>query len=130
MAYYAKGANAERELMQLFAEKGFSVARVAGSGSNALPCPDLVAMKGNCRLALEVKSVSGTYLNIEKPQIDEQVHWAKNAGIDYFVVWKVFRKGFFLLKKEQFRENKMHYAIKVDEAMGKGIELDVFFEGI
>ena len=87
-------------------------------------------MKGKCRLALEVKSVSGTYLNIEKPQIDEQVFWAKNAGIDYFVVWKVFRKGFFLLKPELFRENKMHYAIKVDEAMGKGIELDVFFAAL
>ena len=50
-----KGSNAERELVEMFWEKGFSAVRVAGSGTSKFPCPDVVASNGQLTFQLNVK---------------------------------------------------------------------------
>ena len=45
MTHYNKGANAERELIKQLSMHNFAVLRVAGSGTNPLPCPDVVVLK-------------------------------------------------------------------------------------
>lgn len=127
MPNYSKGANAERELMQFFAGKGFSVARVAGSGSNSLPCPDMIALKGEKRFALEVKSVFSDYLNIPLKQLEQEMRWAENAGMKFFVAWKLFRKGFFLIEPGLFKKNKKNFSVSLEIVLRKGIPLKNFF---
>src|SRR3990167_2246744 len=71
MAHYAKGANAERELIHLLYDRGFAVVRVAGSGKTSLPCPDIVALAPKVKLAFECKAWDKEHLNITTAQMDE-----------------------------------------------------------
>ena len=64
MARYNKGASAERELIKMFFNAGFSVARVAGSGSSSLPCPDMIALSKKKKMAFECKAWKANYLNL------------------------------------------------------------------
>ncbi|MBU1929998.1 hypothetical protein KJ972_00680, partial [Candidatus Micrarchaeota archaeon] len=97
MSRYAKGANAERELVKKLFEAGFSVARVAGSGVSSLPAPDLLAFSKSHRFGLECKAWDSTSLTIPKRQFEELVHWCDNAACQAVFAWKVSNKGWFFL---------------------------------
>jgi Holliday junction resolvase len=124
MARYNKGANAERELIKLFAENDFAVLRVAGSGTNPLPCPDVVALKDGIAIAIECKAKKGLYLPISIEQIEEEVGWAKMAGAKFIIAWKVPRKGWLFLKVNDFRKTNKNYMIKIDEAFQKALTFE------
>ena len=99
MAHYNKGANAERELIKAFFDKGFAVLRVAGSGVSPLPSPDVVALKSGRIIAIECKAWKGNYLAIESKTFLDEVNWAKTAGAEFFVGWKVPHKGWFFIQE-------------------------------
>ncbi|MDD3159438.1 MAG: Holliday junction resolvase Hjc [Candidatus ainarchaeum sp.] len=116
MARNAKGANAERELIKLLDKIGYAVLRVAGSGVNPLPCPDVVALKNGKIIAFECKARKGNYLAIEIEQMQEEINWAKKAGAIFLIAWKVPFKGWILLKPQDFVLRNKNYMIKLDEA--------------
>jgi holliday junction resolvase Hjr len=116
MTRYNKGANAERELIKELFLRGFAVLRVAGSGSNPLPCPDVVALKKGKVFAFECKARKGNYLPISIEQMDEEIGWAEQAGAEFFIAWKVPRQGWLFFKKENFRLAGKNYMITLDEA--------------
>ncbi len=122
---YNKGAAAERELIHKLYNSGFSVARVAGSGSSTLPCPDLLAFNSKKKLAFESKAHNSNYLNISHEQIDSMQEWADNAKIDFFVGWKIPRQGWLFLKKSDFKKNKKNYSISLIQAKKKGLSFNV-----
>jgi holliday junction resolvase Hjr len=124
MAKYNKGANAERELIKTLHSKGFAVLRVAGSGSNPLPCPDVVALKHGRIIAFECKAKKSKYLPISVEQMNVEIDWAEQAGAEFVVAWKVPRKGWLFLKKEDFRNAGKNYMITLEEAFSKAL----FFE--
>jgi holliday junction resolvase Hjr len=124
MAHYNKGANAERELIKDLDRHGFAVLRVAGSGSNPLPCPDVVALKAGKAIAFECKAKKGKYLPISIEQIDEEVAWAHNAGVKFVVAWKVPRKGWLFLNISSFRRKNKNFMITLDEAFEKAISFE------
>jgi Holliday junction resolvase len=125
MPYYRKGANAERELIHILFKKGLAVLRVAGSGTSSLPCPDVVAMKPGLQLAIECKAWSKAYLSISNAQMAELRSWAKKAGTDFYVAWKIPRKGWRFLKPMQFNKGKKGYNISMKKALSHGIDLNV-----
>ena len=125
MSRYKKGANAERELIHTLFGMGFSVARVAGSGSSTLPCPDMLAFKKGRALAFECKAHSGKYLNIAEKQMSETIEWAKNARIDFYVGWKLPREGWLFLAPGHFRKNEKNYSISINDARKKGLRINV-----
>ena len=104
MPKYNKGANAERELIKILDKVGFSVLRVAGSGVNPIPCPDVVALKNGRIIAFECKAKKGEYLAITHEQLDEEILWAEKAGAEFVVAWKVPRSGWLFFKAENFRK--------------------------
>ena len=108
MAFYNKGANAERELLYMFAESGFSVIRSAGSGKIDLPTPDIIAMGPKMKYAIECKAQAGAYLNIKNEQMFELKKWAQNANINFCIAWKITSKGWRFLKTEQFKIGRAH----------------------
>ena len=124
MAHYNKGANAERELLKIFWEKGFAVCRAAGSGKNALPMPDLIAMNRQRTLVIEAKAWRSNNLTILDYQMQELFKWRDIAGAEVYIAWKYPNKGWFFILPENFRKNK-HYAISLSEAqsLGKTIEI-------
>ncbi|MFA5303252.1 MAG: Holliday junction resolvase Hjc [Candidatus Nanoarchaeia archaeon] len=80
MAHYSKGAAYERELMAILGNKGFAVARIAGSGKAKVEEPDLIA--GNCRLilAIECKYSSTLYKTVNMIQANDLVKFANMFG--------------------------------------------------
>lgn len=128
MAFYNKGANAERELMHLLAEKGFSVIRSAGSGKIDLPTPDIVAMSPKGQYAIECKAQASNYLNIKNEQMLELIKWARNAHIDLCIAWKITSKGWRFLRPKHFKRNKKGFLISKEAALAQGISFKDFIK--
>lgn len=120
MARYNKGANAERELIKMLFSAGFAVARIAGSGSNPLPAPDIIALKDGKCLAIECKAWKEGYLAIPLEQMRDLVGWGKKAGGEVFVAWKLPRKGWFFLKQADFNQSKKFFMVSSRKAMTVG----------
>ena len=124
MTHYNKGANAERELIKQLSMHNFAVLRVAGSGTNPLPCPDAVVLKKGVAIAIECKAKKGNYLPIAVEQIEEELNWAQMAGAKFLVAWKVPRKGWLFLRVEHFRKKEKNYMITLEEAFKYAISFE------
>ncbi|HLD58781.1 MAG TPA: Holliday junction resolvase Hjc [archaeon] len=116
MTRYAKGANAERELVHLLFDKGFSVIRTAGSGKTSLPAPDIIAMKPSKHLAFECKAWASNNLSIPVASMEEFLSWCTRAGVEAIIAWKYPRKGWFFLKPEMLHNTGKYYAISKKDA--------------
>lgn len=124
MAFYTKGANAERELIQMLWQKGFAAARMAGSGKNVLPMPDLIALGKNKKLIFECKAWDKSSLTIETLKMNELFEWQKRSNVELVIAWKVPHKGWlFLLPKHLHKTPKSH-SISLKDAFSKGIKLE------
>lgn len=129
MVYHSKGANAERELMRLFFAGGFSVVRIAGSGTSPLPAPDIIAIKKGRIVAVECKARKAKNLAISVGQIGELLDWARKAGGEPWVAWKIPRKGWFFLKPGQLKNTGKFFTINLKDAMAKGTLFEVVAMG-
>ena len=124
MVYHAKGANAERELMHLFFNAGFSVVRIAGSGTSPLPAPDIIALKQGRIIAVECKARKAKNLAVSVGQIGELLGWAKKAGAEALVGWKFPRKGWFFFPPSKMNNTGKFFTISLKDAVAKGISLE------
>ena len=125
MAHFNKGANAERELIHTLSDMGFAVLRVAGSGVSPLPSPDVVALKCGRILAFECKAWKGAHLAIPIVTFNDEVNWAKTAGAEFFVGWKIPREGWLFVKSEHFHNAGKNFMISLEEAKKQSITLEV-----
>ncbi len=125
MTRYAKGANAERELIHELFNRGFSVVRVAGSGKTALPAPDIIALSQQKKLAFECKAWSSSSVAIPLEQMRELVQWCERAGVEPFVAWKFPREGWFFLKPGHFTKTEKAYNCTKRNALKQRLNLDV-----
>lgn len=124
MAHYNKGANAERELIRAFSLKGFAVLRVAGSGVSPLPSPDVVAIKSGRILAIECKAWKGEHLAIPCVTMLDEVNWARTAGAEFFVGWKIPREGWIFVKFEHFHNAGKNFMISLKDARNNSISFE------
>ncbi|RLJ00225.1 MAG: hypothetical protein DRP03_01080 [Candidatus Aenigmatarchaeota archaeon] len=99
MKTYIKGSSAERELMLLLKDKGFSIARIAGSGGRRTPF-DIIAIKRGNILVFEVKAWK-TKPVIDKKKIEHMIRWCNNAGAIGIVAWRKDNK-WFVMKINEF----------------------------
>ena len=125
MTHYNKGANAERELIKELHAAGFAVTRVAGSGVNPLPCPDVIALKDGRIIAFECKAWKGKYRAIPHINMDEEVGWAKQAGAIFVIAWKIPRHGWLFVSFEHFHKTGKNYMLSLEEAKRHHTELNV-----
>lgn len=125
MTHYNKGANAERELIKVLDSKGFAVLRVAGSGVNPIPCPDVVALLKGKIIAFECKARKGNYLAIPHTNMDEETQWAFKAGAAFFVAWKVPHKGWLFIEFKHFHKTGKNYMLTLEDAFRHHIDLNV-----
>ena len=126
MTHYNKGANAERELLQTLYLAGMAVCRAAGSGKgkDTIPTPDAIALRAGKIYAFECKAWKAQNLNISPQQMEDLEQWCQMAGAELVIAWKIPRKGWRFVKKEDFHRNAKSYAISIDKAfaIGKTIE--------
>jgi len=124
MSHYNKGANAERELIRMFWKEDFAVARTAGSGKNALPMPDLIALNKKRKIVIEAKAWRSNYLSIREEQMNELLKWKEVANAEVFVAWKYPNKGWFFIEPKHFSKKK-HYSLSLVKAKKIGLPFEV-----
>ena len=99
-----KGYKAEWELFHLLWEKGFAVARVAGSGSSSMPACDLIAGNKKEKLAIEVKASRDEKKYIPKQQIQELIKFSEIFGLKPVVFVKFFRSGWYVFNMDDLKK--------------------------
>ena len=97
---YAKGARSERELIDMFSQKGYAVIRAAGSGVG-YACPDFLAFKHGKQFGFECKAWDSSSIAIRKDKFEELQKWEEITGITTMIAWRLSRQGwrFFYLSE-------------------------------
>lgn len=116
MQRYVKGARSERELLNRFYDKGFSVLRSAGSGVNALG-PDIIAIRNKVCIAIECKAWERGSLSLDEDQFVKLIEWEKTTAFPTFVAWRVNNKGWFFIKLNEFTRGKVNFNVTLKKAM-------------
>ncbi len=113
---YAKGSRAERELIRMFEEAGYSVIRAAGSGFFSR-CPDLLVFKRGKQYGFESKFWNKNTLSLKKSQVEGLFRWEENTGITTMIAWKINRIGWRFIPIHLLKENPKSYTISKSTAI-------------
>lgn len=122
---YRKGSRAERELIDYFSSKGFSVIRAAGSGVSSL-CPDILIFRRGVQYAIEAKAWEKEYLHIDREQFLGLKTWEENTGINALIGWRRKRKPWYFIPLSIFGENSKSFAVSWKRATMIGKTLEEF----
>ena len=118
-----RGIAAERELLHMLWQKGFAVARVAGSGSVPEPSCDLLAGNGQAKYAIECKMSGNGRKYITKEQVESFIEFSDKFGLKPLLAFKFLRKGWFFLSPESLNKTPKGYSISLDTAKERGVKL-------
>ncbi len=125
MRTYRKGSRAERELIDYFSGRGYSVIRAAGSGVNSLS-PDLLAFRRGMQYAFESKAIEKDNLNIDREQFVNLKKWEENTGITCYVAWRKRGRQWRFVPLSLFNESEKSFGISWKNAMLAGKEIKEF----
>ncbi len=114
------GSAAERELLHMFCDKGFSGVRIAGSGSSTELSCDLLVGNGNLMAAIECKSTrkKKKYVSIE--QMNDFRTFASNFGLSALVAIRFARNGWWFIHPDKLENTGKNLAISLEEIKSKG----------
>ncbi|MCH8004165.1 MAG: Holliday junction resolvase [Nanoarchaeota archaeon] len=121
MSLKSKGINAERELVHMFWSKGFACIRIAGSGSNKYPSPDLLVGNKLRRLAIECKVTKDDKKYFEKKNIDALKKFSDIFGAEPWIAIKFKDHDWYFVSLEDMEETDKNYIINVDIAKKSGL---------
>jgi Holliday junction resolvase len=132
MSNKAKGSRAERELLELFTQNGWSAARVAGSGVNENTfCDLIVGKKGKRAYTIEAKSSKSPRIYITKQQIEEFVRFSEVMGLTPVVAARFNREGWLFinpLDPDQLEDSGANWVVNLKNAKINGKKFGQFFE--
>jgi len=126
MSAKRKGTAAERELLHMLCDAGFSCVRVAGSGSIAEPSCDLLAGNGLLKMAIECKTCMAKKKYLDKNQINEFKKFAEKFGLISFLAVRFARNGWWFISPEKLESTGKGLAISLEEIQKDGKS----FEGL
>lgn len=115
-----KGANAERELYQMFIDNCFRAVRVAGSGMMENTSCDLLAGKQGKKYAIECKATKSKNKYITKEQIEDFLVFSEIFGLVPIVAIKFNRKGWFFLHPKELEDTGKYWSLSLKLAKEKG----------
>lgn len=110
MNRYIKGARSERELVDMFFSRGYSVMRSAGSGVNSIS-PDLISYKRGMGMAFECKAWANGSLKIEPDKFEILRRWMNNTNMETYIAWRMSRIGWFFIKLEEMSKKGKNYTV-------------------
>ncbi|MFC1685955.1 Holliday junction resolvase Hjc [Nanoarchaeota archaeon] len=119
-----RGSAAERELLHMFCDHGFSAIRVAGSGSMAEPSCDLLVGNGSLMAAIECKLTRQKKKYITKEQMNEFVDFSKNFGLTGLIAVKFVRKGWWFISPERMDDTGKNFAISLEDIKERGMHFN------
>ncbi len=123
-----KGANAERELYQMFVDNNFRAVRVAGSGTMENADCDLIAgnIKGN-RYCIEAKSSKKAIKYITKDQIGRFVTFSEIFKLKPVVAVRFNRLGWFFINPKDLKDSGKNWVVDLEICQKKGKKFSQFF---
>jgi len=119
-----KGINAERELIHLFNKNRWMACRVAGSGSNHYPSPDVLAGNNLRKLAIECKSTKERRQYLTKKEVEELRLFANTFGAEAWIAVRFNVLKWFFLNIEDLKETTLGFSINIDSAKNKGLTFE------
>ena len=127
----AKGARAERDLLDKLWSYGLAAVRIAGSGSTSHPSSDIIAGYKGRLAVIEVKTTSKEAVYIPPDEVSSMRRLADRLGGKcwFAVKFSSDRGRFYLLRMEDVRALKSGFlAIDLDVARSKGLSVEEFAE--
>ncbi len=122
MSRKSKGIGAERELIHLFHTiEGWSAVRVAGSGSNHYPSPDIVAGNALRHLAIECKAVRDDTRYVEKEALEQLRVFSRRFGAESWIAVRFMGCPWYFLPLEGLEETEKNVVIAKENVQKKGL---------
>ena len=122
MSRKGKGTNAERELIHLFHSiEGWSAVRVAGSGSNRYPSPDIIAGNKRRYIAIECKSTRSDKKYIDKEDLEQLRTFSARFGAEMFVGVRFMNSPWYFLRPHDLEDLGKSVAVSKSHAQKKGV---------
>jgi len=119
---YKKGVGYERELVNLFWKNGWAAIRVPGSGGISAPVPDIVAGKGNLKIAVQCKAIDARSYYIKKSDINSLVTFCSIFGALPYIGFRLPNRRWIFVKPEDFEETDKSFKITKEKMLVRGIE--------
>ena len=120
----AKGSNAERELVHLFWSSGWAAVRIAGSGSSAYPCPDILASKAGRVLAIECKSSGDLQNRLLKEQVDGLITFSRRFGAEQWIGARFNDMKWAFFSPDDLRKTGAGFSVSVRMIKEKGLSFE------
>ena len=129
MSNKAKGSKAERELVQIFTDKGWRALRVAGSGVNDnSPCDIIAAKIGRKGFTVEAKSSKQNRIYIKKQQIEDFILYSSLIGLQPILAIRFNYEGWLFLDPKHLEDSGSAWVVSKDNAKTNGMKFSQFFE--
>ena len=128
MSLKSKGINGERELVHLFWNKNWACLRIAGSGSNRYPSPDLLVGNKLRRLAIECKVTKDSKKYFEKKEIGALKKFADIFGAEPWIAIRFKGYEWFFVSLEDMEETSKGFTINAVNAKNKGLLFEEIVE--
>lgn len=106
-----KGIKTERELIHLFWKQGWAAIRVAGSGSNHYPSPDVLAGNGVKCLAIECKSSGETRRYLTKEEVENLISFSKTFGAEPWIGVRFNTLPWYFLPASDLQKTDKHFVV-------------------
>lgn len=124
MSKKGRGINAERELIRLLWEKGFSACRVAGSGSSRFPSPDIIAGNAARKLAIECKTSREESRYIPKENLEQLRIFANAFGAEPWIAVRFAKNNWLFISLDDLHDTGNNFSISLENAKKKGFLLE------
>lgn len=122
-----KGANAERELYDMFIDNSWRAVRVAGSGVMDNTSCDLIAGKPGKKYCIEVKASKKPVKYITKKQVEEFIIFAEIFGLEPVIALRFNREGWFFIKPKSLEDSGKNWVISLEKARKRERDLGRLF---
>ena len=121
MSLKSKGINAERELVHMFWGKEWACLRIAGSGSNRYPSPDVLVSNKLRRLAIECKTTKDQKKYFDKNEILALKKFADVFGAEPWIAVKFKGHEWYFISTEDLKETEKGFMVSAEIAKSKGL---------
>jgi holliday junction resolvase Hjr len=122
------GINAERELVHLFWERGWTAVRVAGSGSIKYPVPDILAGRQSKWLAIECKKNSNDQQYISVEEVEDLKMFCVLSGADPWIGVRFNHENWCFLRLDELQSSGKSFVITRRFAVEVGRSFDRLIE--
>jgi len=124
MSRKSKGINAERELVHLFWSHNWAAIRIAASGANRYPSPDLLAGNSERRLAIECKTSRSPVKYLPTEDVEQLRTFARTFGAEPWLAVKFMHANWHFLNLEDLTVSGNNFSISLETAKKKGLLLE------